>query len=65
MDFVRRSSALKGAGVSRANEVYLNIKLISKYRAFVSSAALILLFIMICKQLRTDVHLEAFGVWLF
>lgn len=58
-------TALKGAGVSRANEVYLNINLISKYRTFVSSAALTLLFIVTCKQLGTDVHLEAFGVWLF
>lgn len=54
--------ALKGAGASRANEVHLNITLVSKYRAFLSSLALILLLIVICKQIRTDVHLEAFGV---
>lgn len=56
---------LKGAGVSRANEVSLNITLISKCRAPVSSVALTLLLTVICRQLRTDVHLAAFGVWLF
>lgn len=56
---------VKGAGVSRANEVSLNITLISKCRAPASSVALTLLFTVICRQLRTGVHLAAFGVWLF
>lgn len=57
-------TVVKGAGVSRTNEVSLNTTLISKRRASVSSVALTLLLMVICRQLRTDVHLAAFGVFL-
>lgn len=49
----------------RANEVSLNITLISKCRAPASSVAPTLLLMVVCRLLRADVHFAAFGGSLF